>query len=810
MTTDSSRHTRTLADHPVAVEFDLGSNAPLVPSDLAWGSKTSVWWRCSSIPDHGTWQATVNNRTKPQGTGCPACRGNHLAGMVPPDRSLQGRYPHVAAELDAEKSGFTGDEVTYGSKRVAWWKCPQGHAYQMTVNQRTHATRPQACSYCAGKKVAPERSLAAVAPEVAVELNADRSGITARELMSSSNQKVWWRCSANPAHEWEATPGNRVGRGSGCPDCTGTRVSDANRLSLHSPSPRLLDEWDYERNQPLTPGDVSIGSSQEVWWRCSKTADHDWPDSISHRVRGRGCPYCAGNRVSSTNRLSDLRPEIARELDTEASGVTADQLSVGSNREVIWKCTVDSRHVWPATVLNRTGGHHGGGTRCPFCKLVGTSAQELQLKAELAAVLPIDLATSTVLNANGRPELVDIVLAEPSTDLQVIVEFDGRWWHGHPLAEARDTAKTLRLQEAGWKVIRVREAPLALLDKEWDVVVQPDAPVTQVAATVLNRLAERNLIAATLVQRYRKLSAVGPVDRDLARELILKRLGEQHRVVRHQSQTDAWNRMYAALGTFADQHGHCRVPEDVEVAGVNLARWVHKQRTLYRQGALPADRADRLQEIPTWSFDSPRVEDFWSRQASYLEAVTNHGAPMPRPAVWWASNLRKRRLQLQVAGRDLPRYQLDAMAEIPGWRWSPSYENFQEKLRLLKQYLAETGISVARVKQRDQWGEHKIGTWINSWRTRREQLPEEHCHELEGLPGWTWNTRADRWDEGFQRLCDFARTHGHAKPSICSPDEHERAVAMWKRNNKNRLQGRTDERATKLRRLLAAYGEELP
>ena len=30
----------------------------------------------------------------------------------------------------------------------------------------------------------------------------------------------------------------------------------------------LLDEWDAERNLPLTPQAVTYGSHTPVWWRC--------------------------------------------------------------------------------------------------------------------------------------------------------------------------------------------------------------------------------------------------------------------------------------------------------------------------------------------------------------------------------------------------------------------------------------------------------------------------------------------------------------------------------------------------------------
>ena len=32
--------------------------------------------------------------------------------------------------------------------------------------------------------------------------------------------------------------------------------------------PELAEEWDYEKNTPLTPFDVSYGSTKKVYWKC--------------------------------------------------------------------------------------------------------------------------------------------------------------------------------------------------------------------------------------------------------------------------------------------------------------------------------------------------------------------------------------------------------------------------------------------------------------------------------------------------------------------------------------------------------------
>ena len=57
----------------------------------------------------------------------------------------------------------------------------------------------------------------------------------------------------------------------------------------------LLEEWDRERNAPLTPDQVSYGSARKVWWRCGE--GHEWQAPVKARTSGSGCPICSG-RVS--------------------------------------------------------------------------------------------------------------------------------------------------------------------------------------------------------------------------------------------------------------------------------------------------------------------------------------------------------------------------------------------------------------------------------------------------------------------------------------------------------------------------------
>jgi len=73
---------------------------------------------------------------------------------------------------------------------------------------------------------------------------------------------------------------------------------------------------------------------------------------------------------------------------------------------------------FPRSVNAFTGGRKGNGTKtCPECRLVGTSVQELQLKAELATVLRIDQDRKQVPDADGCSAAVDIVAVDEHGNL---------------------------------------------------------------------------------------------------------------------------------------------------------------------------------------------------------------------------------------------------------------------------------------------------------------------------------------------------------------------------------------------------------
>ena len=127
--------------------------------------------------------------------------------------------------------------------------------------------------------------------QLMAEWNWERNtDVAPSQLTLGSNKKVWWKC--NKGHEWQASISHR-NNGRRCPYCTGKKVLKGYN-DLQTVNPTLAKEWNYEKNDGLTPDEVMPNSNKKVWWKCSK--GHEWQATITNRNKGTGCPYCSGRK----------------------------------------------------------------------------------------------------------------------------------------------------------------------------------------------------------------------------------------------------------------------------------------------------------------------------------------------------------------------------------------------------------------------------------------------------------------------------------------------------------------------------------
>ena len=131
-----------------------------------------------------------------------------------------------------------------------------------------------------------------------------------------------------------------------------------------SENKKLMTERDWDKNNAdgLSPYSFTFGSQVKTWWKCSK--GHSWKATIKSRAyNGRGCPFCAGNKViCGYNDLQTLFPNVAKYWDYEKNdGLKPSQISAKSKKVAWWKC--DKGHSYDMSVDKKTL----RGFKCPIC-----------------------------------------------------------------------------------------------------------------------------------------------------------------------------------------------------------------------------------------------------------------------------------------------------------------------------------------------------------------------------------------------------------------------------------------------------------
>lgn len=202
-----------------------------------------------------------------------------------------------------------------------------------------------------------ENSISRKAPQIAKMWHPTKNGlVTPEDISVGSSKKFWWQ--GECGHEWISTVSYEISSGK-CPYCSGMRVLQGFN-DLATINPMIAKEWDYEKNDKVSPETITAGSGKKVWWRCEK--GHSWYASIVSRNRGNGCPVCANrivlkgyNDITSNKKLlQSWNYEKNRELDPT-------EISIGSEKTVWWRCP-ECGWEWKAMIRRRTEGNG-----CPEC-----------------------------------------------------------------------------------------------------------------------------------------------------------------------------------------------------------------------------------------------------------------------------------------------------------------------------------------------------------------------------------------------------------------------------------------------------------
>ncbi len=369
----------------LASEWHPTRNGNLLPDYVTIASNKKVWWRCNEGHE---WQAVINSRSK--GAGCPYCSGYKATVGV---NDLATVNPELADQWHPTRNGkLLPCDVTAKSNKFAWWQCDKGHEWRAMICDRSNGC---GCAICSGHKVlAGYNDLATTNPTLASEWHPNKN----RKLMPSditcgSNKKVWWQC--REGHEWQSVISSR-NAGCGCPYCAGQKLL-VGYNDLATINPTLAAEWHPTKNGKILPSEIMVGTYKKAWWlgKCG----HEWEASVGSRNSGRGCPYCASQKLLvGFNDLATRNPKLASEWHPTRNGeLTPSDVMPGTNKKVWWLCS--KGHEWENSINVRNGGNG-----CPYC------ANQIVLKGynDLATTNP-KLAMEWHPTKNGKLKPSDIM-----------------------------------------------------------------------------------------------------------------------------------------------------------------------------------------------------------------------------------------------------------------------------------------------------------------------------------------------------------------------------------------------------------------
>lgn len=207
------------------------------------------------------------------------------------------------------------------------------------------------------------------------------------------------------------------------------------------------------------------------------------------------CPYCSGERVSTTYNLAKEYPEIAAEWDYILNKEKKpEDFSPHSNQKVWWKCTYNPLHKWKARISNRTSLGRG----CPQC------AKEFKMSYPARALFYYlrQACPSCTCEEPFRQYKIDIFLPEQ----KLALEHDGYYYHSSIADRKKAERKDLALNEAGYQVLRICDSK----DQADPVIIQKNK--------ILYKFDERNQYLNQMIIAVFCCLGLSPLDIDHQRD----------------------------------------------------------------------------------------------------------------------------------------------------------------------------------------------------------------------------------------------------------------------------------------------------
>ena len=319
----STGYNDILTKCPVAKKYWDYDKNETNPSNILFNSPEKAWWK-NPKTGHSVQReinATVKNLL---GKGKKRIKNDDGDFFSSPKEPLSKTQKELVKTMwDYSKNTISPEEITEGSRKAVWWKCPQyNYSYQRQVfNQvKSGITSPL---MTASKTVAGINDLNTTHPEIAKNWHPSNLKSPTEVTAKSEYLAIWY----DPEHNdtYERTVIQQVKSEGRSPIGHGGTAKQGNNIARHYPHIAAL--LHPTKNGNITAEDIAPKSKTTYWW-FDKETGQSFRRTPNDMVMRSSLPPCASSSAAETEIIKAVLSNYTKDI------IHHDRLALGNGKEL--------------------------------------------------------------------------------------------------------------------------------------------------------------------------------------------------------------------------------------------------------------------------------------------------------------------------------------------------------------------------------------------------------------------------------------------------------------------------------------------